>query len=64
MKTGPLIAVSGTGPIALDGSTYAPGDAYALAYRCFEIGVEALAAVGSVTQDVFRNRMYLTNSSD
>ena len=37
VRVGQTIAVSGTGPIGLDGKTAAPGDAYGQAKRCLEI---------------------------
>ena len=59
-----LIAVSGTGPIAPDGSTASPGDAYAQAKRCLEIIAEAIKEAGGSLDNVFRTRMYITDASD
>jgi enamine deaminase RidA (YjgF/YER057c/UK114 family) len=56
-----LIAVTGTAPIADDGSVFAPGDAYAQAMRCYEIIARALAALGAGRTSVFRSRMFVTD---
>ncbi|MEO1404848.1 MAG: Rid family hydrolase, partial [Cyanobacteria bacterium J06635_1] len=37
LRAGKMIFVSGTAPVAEDGSTFAPYDAYAQTRRCFEI---------------------------
>ncbi|HDS01811.1 MAG TPA: RidA family protein, partial [candidate division Zixibacteria bacterium] len=37
VRIGNVISVSGTGPVADDGSTHAPGDAYGQAQRCLQI---------------------------
>ena len=37
VRVGNILAVSGTGPIASDGTTAAIGDAYGQAMRCLEI---------------------------
>lgn len=63
VRTGPHIAVSGTAPIAEDGSVYAPGDAYAQAKRCIEIIAEALKEAGAGLEHVVRTRMYVTDIS-
>ena len=63
VRTGPHIAVSGTAPVAEDGSVYAPGDAYAQAKRCIEIIAEALRKAGAGLEHVVRTRMYVTDIS-
>jgi enamine deaminase RidA (YjgF/YER057c/UK114 family) len=63
VRTGPHIAVSGTAPVAEDGSVYAPGDAYAQATRCIEIIAEALHAAGAGLEHVVRTRMFVTDIS-
>lgn len=63
VRTGPHIAVSGTAPVAEDGSVYAPGDAYAQAKRCIEIIAEALQEAGAGLEHVVRTRMYVTDIS-
>jgi len=63
VRAGNMICVSGTGPIAPDGSSAAPGDAYGQARRCLEIIKEAIESVGARLEDVTRTRMYLTDVS-
>ena len=62
-RVGPWIAVAGTAPIADDGSTFAPGDAFAQAERCFRIGLDAVEKAGGRVEDVFRTRIYLTDAA-
>ena len=64
VRIGNIIAVSGTGPIADDGSTASPGDAYAQAQRCLEIIAKAIKDAGGKLENVFRTRMYITDASD
>lgn len=64
VRVGQVIAVSGTAPIAADGTTVAPGDAAAQARRCFEIVRDALEELGASLDSVIRTRMYLTNAND
>ena len=64
VRIGNIIAVSGTGPIADDGSTASPGDAYAQAKRCLEIIAKAIKDAGGKLENVFRTRMYITDASD
>ncbi len=64
VRTGNRIVVAGTGPIAPDGSTAAPGDAYGQAKRCFEIITAAIEDLGGKTSDVVRTRMFLVNVED
>ncbi|MGB3789078.1 MAG: RidA family protein [Phormidesmis sp.] len=63
LRAGQTIYLSGTAPIAADGSTFAPGDAYAQACRCFEIIKDALVAMDSGLHQVVRTRMYVTDIS-
>jgi enamine deaminase RidA (YjgF/YER057c/UK114 family) len=63
VRAGSQIFVSGTAPVAADGSTFAPGDAYAQAKRCFEIAVSALRDLGAGPEHVVRTRMYVTDIS-
>jgi enamine deaminase RidA (YjgF/YER057c/UK114 family) len=58
-----LIAVTGTAPIADDGTVFAPGDAYAQAMRCYGIIGRALEALGAGPASVFRSRMFVTDIS-
>ncbi len=61
LRVGSHVYVSGTAPLAPDGSTFAPGDAYAQARRCFEIAMAALRDVGAGPEHVVRTRMYVTD---
>ena len=61
IRTGNQIYVTGTAPVAADGSVFAPGDAYAQTQRCFEIVEQALQALESSLQDVVRVRMFVTD---
>jgi isochorismate pyruvate lyase len=63
IRTGNQIFVSGTAPVAADGSTFAPGDAYAQAAKCLEIALGALARLGGDASDVVRTRMFVTDIS-
>ncbi len=63
VRIGNSIHVAGTGPIAPDGSTAAPGDAYRQAVRCLEIIHKAIEDAGGTLADVVRTRMYLTDLS-
>jgi len=56
------IIVSGTAPIALDGTTAAPGDPYGQAKRCLEIIKQAIETAGGHMTDVVRTRMYITDA--
>ena len=61
IKVGSQIFVSGTAPVADDGTTFAPGDGYRQARRCFEIVERALRELGASFADVVRTRMYVTD---
>lgn len=61
LRAGDRVFVTGTAPVAPDGSVHAPGDAYAQAVRCIEIIREALAGVGAELGDVTRTRMFVTD---
>lgn len=63
VRTGPLIAVSGTAPIEPDGSV-TPGGAGAQMRRCLAIIAESLSTLGGSLEDVVRTRMYVTNMAD
>src|SRR5579885_1917591 len=64
VRIGDVIEVSGTAPTTPDGSTIAPGDAYAQAKACLEIIGQALAELGGSIGDVVRTRIFLTNADD
>ncbi len=61
LRVGDHVYVKGTAPVAEDGSTWAPGDAYAQATRCLQLIAEALADVGAQMSDVVRTRMFVTD---
>lgn len=61
VRAGELVCVSGTAPIAPDGTVFAPGDAYAQAKRCFERIREALQQLGADLNCVVRTRMFVTD---
>ena len=63
VRIGNLLAVSGSGPIAEDGSTAAPGDAFGQTMRCLEIIRKAITEGGGCLEDVVRTRMYITDVS-
>jgi enamine deaminase RidA (YjgF/YER057c/UK114 family) len=63
VRIGQTIHVAGTGPIASDGSTAAPEDAYGQAVRCLEIIKAAVEQAGGTLADVVRTRMYVTDLS-
>ncbi len=55
--------MTGTAPVADDGSVFAPGDAYAQAKRCFEIIERALKELDASLFHVVRTRMFVTDIS-
>ena len=63
VRIGNRIVTAGTAPIAPDGSTASPGDAYAQTVRCLEIIKSAIEEAGGKLSDVIRTRMYLTDAS-
>jgi enamine deaminase RidA (YjgF/YER057c/UK114 family) len=63
-REGNVVAVSGTAPLAADGTAVAPGDAGAQARRCLEIIRDALAALGASLDHVIRTRIYLIRIED
>jgi isochorismate pyruvate lyase len=63
VRAGNIIAVSGTAPVADDGSTFAPGDAYGQARRCLQIIERALHELGAEMRHVYRTRMFVTDCS-
>jgi len=63
IRAGNHIYVTGTAPVAEDGSIVAPGDGHAQARRCFEIIAQSLEKLGASMQDVVRTRMFVTDIS-
>jgi len=63
IRAGRHIYVTGTAPVADDGSVFASGDAYAQAKRCFAIIERSLGELGARLADVVRTRMFVTDIS-
>lgn len=63
IRAGDHIYVTGTAPVAEDGSVFAAGDAYAQARRCLQIIEKALSELGAAMEDVVRTRMFVTDIS-
>ena len=63
VRVGNVVHVSGTAPVAADGSVAHAGDAYLQAKRCLEIIVAALREAGARAEDVVRTRIYVTDAS-
>lgn len=55
--------ISGTAPIADDGTTAHVGDPYRQASRCLELINEAIEKAGGTIHDIVRTRMFLTDLS-
>jgi enamine deaminase RidA (YjgF/YER057c/UK114 family) len=63
VRVGPFVAVSGTAPIAPDGSVASPGDLYGQTKRCLEIITKAIGDAGLTPGSVIRTRVMLTDVS-
>lgn len=63
LRAGNTVAVTGTAPVADDGSTFAPGDPAAQAARCFELIDRALTELGVDKTCIIRTRMFVTDIS-
>jgi len=63
VRVGNVLAISGTAPIAEDGSVASPGDVYGQTRRCLEIATRAIAEAGFTVRDVIRTRVMLTDIS-
>jgi enamine deaminase RidA (YjgF/YER057c/UK114 family) len=61
VRAGQIVAVSGTAPIAPDGSVACPGDVYGQTRRCLEIVAKAVADSGLSLETVVRTRIMLTD---
>lgn len=64
VRVGRHVFVSGTAPIAADGSAAAPGDPAGQARRCFEIIQAALQEAGASLAHVVRTRVFLRRIED
>ncbi len=63
IRVGGRVLVSGTAPVADDGSTFAPGDAREQTRRCLELIAAALRDAGAELHHVVRTRIYVTDIS-
>ena len=54
--------MSGTAPIAENGTVAFPGDVYRQTLRCLEIIEKAILEAGGKLENVVRTRVYLTNA--
>jgi len=61
LRSGTHLYVTGTAPVADDGSVFAAGDGYAQARRCLEIVRRALHELGAEMSNVVRTRMFVTD---
>jgi len=61
VRTGNRILVSGTAPIAEDGSVAFPGDVYRQTRHCLKIIESAIREAGGELKNVIRTRVYLTD---
>jgi enamine deaminase RidA (YjgF/YER057c/UK114 family) len=64
VRSGRIIAVTGTAPLGPDGKTFACGDAASQARRCLEIIQSAIEKLGGRLSDVLRTRILLTRIED
>ena len=63
VRIGQHIAVSGTAPIAADGSTAHLGDVYEQTKYCLQIMTSAIEEAGGNLENVIRTRIMLTDIS-
>ena len=63
VRIGNIISVSGTAPIAPDGTTAYPGDMYNQTKTCINIMVKAIVEAGGQPEDIIRTRIFLTDIS-
>jgi len=64
VRSGQIIAVTGTAPLGPNGKTVAIGDAAGQARRCLEIIQAAIEGLGGKMSDVTRTRILLTRIED
>src|SRR4030095_1856566 len=64
VRSGQIIAVTGTAPLGPDGKTVAIGDPAGQARRCLEIIQAAIEGLGGRMSDVIRTRILLTRIED
>ena len=64
VRSGQIIAVTGTAPLGPDGKTVSIGDPAGQARRCLEIIQAAIEGLGGKMSDVIRTRILLTQIED
>ncbi len=64
VRSGNVVAVSGTAPLSPDGKTVGVGDPAAQARRCLEIIRAAIEGLGGSLSDVVRTRILLARIED
>ena len=64
VRSGRVIAVTGTAPLGPDGKTVSSGDPSGQARRCLEIIQAAIEGLGGTMSDVIRTRILLTRIED
>lgn len=64
VRIGNIISVSGTAPIAQDGTTAHQNDLYNQTKRCLEIMEKAIIDAGGQLENVIRTRIFLKDISD
>lgn len=64
VRIGNIIAVSGTAPIAPDGSTAFPGDLYRQTRHCIAIMEKAIESAGGTLENVVRTRIMITDIAE
>ncbi len=61
LRAGDRIWITGTAPVAEDGTVVAPGDAYLQTRRCLDIIRHSLEDLGAGLASVVRTRMFTTD---
>ena len=64
VRIGNVISVSGTAPIADDGTTAFPNDLYNQTKTCIGIMKKAIEDAGGKMENVIRTRIYLKNAEE
>ena len=64
VRSGDLLTISATAPLASDGKTTAAADAYGQAKRCLAIIADVVASAGFSLDDVTKTRVYFKSSQD
>jgi enamine deaminase RidA (YjgF/YER057c/UK114 family) len=64
VRSGQIIAVTGTAPLGPDGKTVSIGDPAGQARRCLQIIQSAIEGLGGTMSDVIRTRILLTRIED